>query len=1711
MSSQKDFDQLCDVYGITADYSDIWGERHRVPERTRRLLLQTLGVAASTPEAVQASLAAAAAAAWHRYLPPVIVTTEGEELIESPLTLPGKWTGESLHWSLIAEDGNRREGRLNLADIPPIERRELDGETFARFRLTLPAPHDPGYYRLRIGARADEDGLAASLVITAPRECYRPEALRDDARSWGIITQLHAVRSRRNWGIGDFTDLTRLVELAADAGAGTIGLTPLHSLFPDDPQRRDPYGPSSRVFWNILHLDVTAIPDFDESEEAAALIGSDGFQARLRALRASPLVDYTAVAHAKLEVLQRIYDHFRDQHLHARSQRGQAFERYRAEQGERLWRYAVFQVLRTHFGARGESTDWQEWPAPFRHPDSEAVHGFAAEHEEEIEFHCYLQWQSEQQIQAVGRRSFELGLAVGLYQDLAVGVDPDGADAWIDQGIHVRGVEVGAPPDEFSPGGQNWGLLPWNPLRLREAAYAPFIACVRHNMSAAGALRIDHVMGLERLFWIPQGVDAAAGGYVAYPFEEMLAIVALESQRNRCAVVGEDLGTVPEGMREALKARGVLGSRVLYFERDERGGFTPSAAYEALATASIGTHDLPPLAAFWRGTDLEIRRSLELYPDEEQYREAVVRRAADRSHLLLALEREGLLPEGLGVDPIAVSELTPELVQAVHLYLARSRSKLMLVQIEDAFGQTELVNLPGSGQAYPNWRRRLPLDLEEWAADADMGRLLTAVRAERGPAVRAPAHPPRGESESTPSRAQIPRATYRLQLHAGFTFADATALVPYLARLGISHCYFSPYTKARPGSTHGYDVVAHDRLNPELGSEADFERLCDALKAHQMGQIMDLVPNHVGVMGRENEKWLNVLECGPASPFSTYFDIDWAPLKPELHDKVLLPVLGDHYGNLLDRGELKLAYGNGAFSVEYYEHRFPVDPREYPLILAPGLERFKERVDSPIIPIFESLVSAFGNLPPRTERSEDAVTVRQRDKELHKQRLEELRAESPDLDWYIQECLREYNGSEDYPAQTRRLHELLEAQAYRLAYWRVAADEINYRRFFDINALAALRMENPAAFEAVHQLAFDLIAQGKLQGLRIDHPDGLYSPAEYFRRIQAGVMAIYGRSDPSEPTTRPLYLVAEKILVGDEQLPEHWPVYGTTGYDFAALGDGLLVDAANAEAMSKAYRAFVPDALPLAEQVYDAKKRVMRNLLSSELNVLSTELSRIAEADPHTRDYTLNALRNALTEIVACFPVYRSYVDQEAVSSRDWANINRAVADARRRSRAVDLSVFDFVREVLIERAAEGKGAEYRERVVHFAMRFQQYSSPVMAKGLEDTAYYRYHRLVSLNEVGGAPERFGLSVEAFHRANQRRLLTWPHSLLATSTHDSKRSEDVRARLDVLSEVPQEWQERVQRWTVINRRFKRQIEDQAYPDENTEYLLYQTLLGVWPLENPEGEALERFAERIRGYMVKAIKEAKVHTSWINPDEDYEAAVIQFVDCVLDPERNGYFMADFLPFEERIARLGLYNSLTLTLLKLTVPGVPDIYQGTELWEFSLVDPDNRRPVDFAHRASYLGDLEARFAHSEGLPERVAELFDNLADGRAKLYLIWRCLRLRREWPDLFELGEYLPLRVEGEGQDRLCAFARRHQQRMVMTIVPRLLAGPSPNGRPIDAPIWHETWVEVPAASLHNRLTGELLTAEETSGHHLLRASDLLQRFPVALLSQERDHA
>lgn len=956
-----------------------------------------------------------------------------------------------------------------------------------------------------------------------------------------------------------------------------------------------------------------------------------------------------------------------------------------------------------------------------------------------------------------------------------------------------------------------------------------------------------------------------------------------------------------------------------------------------------------------------------------------------------------------------------------------------------------------------------------------------------------------------------PLSTYRLQFNRDFTLDDAAALVPWLDALGVSHLYASPLLKARPGSAHGYDIVEHGRLNPELGGEAAFERLSEALRVRSMGLILDIVPNHMGVMGRDNPWWLDVLEHGLASPHAAYFDIDWNPLKDELRGKVLLPVLGDHYGNILDRGEIALVHhADGSFSAEYYEHRFPLDPREYPRLFAHREGELARRLgqDNPAATEFASLMTAFANLPARGAVAAAAREERARDSAIHKRRLAELRARHEAVAAYIDEVLGDYNGDGAGSGDPSLLHALLEAQAWRLAYWRVAADEINYRRFFDINDLAALAMEREEVFEATHGKILQLVADGRLQGLRIDHPDGLFDPAGYFARLQGAAAALVP-ADQQQTTGPGFYVIVEKILAVDEALPAHWPVHGTTGYDFARSAGGLFVDPSHAHEMDRIYRSFT-----FAENHYGAMERearntIMQDALASELAVLATELARIAEMDTHTRDFTRSALREAICAVVSCFPVYRTYVTAAGCPADDAARIESAVAEARRRAGLADDSLFDFLRDVLLARRAAGHGEHYRGRVIDFAMKFQQFTSPVAAKGVEDTTFYRYHRLVSLNEVGDAPDSFGTTVAQFHRDNAARRGRWPLALLAGSTHDAKRSLDVRMRIHALSGFPAEWESAVGRWSEINAAYKHEIEGRMAPSANDEYLFYQTLLGAWPDEDePGGESWAQFTERLQTYMLKAAREAKLRTEWETPDPDYEAALGRFVGGVLDATGNRRFLRDFVPLQRRAARVGRCNSLAFLALQYTAPGVPDLYQGDELWNFRLVDPDNRAPVDFDCRRALLEALERDCREDGTLPPDVAAEAAAAADGRLRLQLLRCCLALRRRWPEVFAAGSYTPLGVEGERSAHVCAFMRTDDRRNVLTVVPRLAGALPGDGLPLGEEAWGDTRIILPRGFpdgiLHHGCTGETPAAENGG----LRVADALRHMPVGILSATR---
>jgi (1->4)-alpha-D-glucan 1-alpha-D-glucosylmutase len=942
---------------------------------------------------------------------------------------------------------------------------------------------------------------------------------------------------------------------------------------------------------------------------------------------------------------------------------------------------------------------------------------------------------------------------------------------------------------------------------------------------------------------------------------------------------------------------------------------------------------------------------------------------------------------------------------------------------------------------------------------------------------------------------RIPTCTYRLQFNRDFTFARGREIVSYLHELGVSDAYASPYFQARANSLHGYDITDHNKLNEAIGSRAEYDAWISELHACGMGQVLDFVPNHMGIGEPQNLWWQDVLENGPSSTYASYFDIDWQPLKSDLHDKVLLPILGDQYGRVLERGELQVRFDAGVFTLHYHDHVLPIAPGTYRHILDIALENLAEYKEEPFYAELQSILTALEYLPKRTETDPEKIAERTREKEIIKRRLERRSQEAPQVQHAIDKALAEINGRPGDPRSFDRLNELLNAQAYRLAFWRVAAEEINYRRFFDVNDLAAIRMEVPEVFEATHRLLLDLVHVGAVTGLRIDHPDGLYLPRDYFQKVQQRCAEALGIPLPKDG--RAIYMVVEKILSGAEKLPDDWPVHGTTGYDFANDVTQLLVESTAEEAMTKVYRRFIGHSMHFGHLLYAKKRQVTRLALANDVAVLGSILDRLSEHNRWYRDFTLQSLSLAVRETIACFPVYRTYLAPgRPVSDADRQVIERAIAAAKRRNPGVEESVFNFLRDILLFRFPENLDEESRAEHRQFVLKFQQYTSPIAAKGVEDTVFYIFNRLAALNEVGGEPQQFGISVETFHQRNQDRHHDWPATLLATSTHDTKRSEDVRARMVAISEVPQLWRQSLQRWRTANRRWKKRIDEAEAPDANEEYLLYQTLLGMWPV-NTRGEAETtvepEFLERIQAYMTKALNEAKLNTSWIQPNEPWLGAVREFVAKVLEPSARNRFLPGFFPVVEEIARLGAINSLAQCLLKLTSPGVPDIYQGCEIWNFSLVDPDNRRPVDYKRRRGML---------QSAMQTKPDQLFQNWPDGRIKIFLTQRLLRFRNEHADLFRRGEYLPLRAQGPFAECAVSYARKLEDRWIVVIAPRLSAR---IGFPPIGPWWKDTVIDLPG-SLPLKGAHDLFTCHKIgSEDRRLKLAEVLSVLPFAVIT------
>ncbi len=935
---------------------------------------------------------------------------------------------------------------------------------------------------------------------------------------------------------------------------------------------------------------------------------------------------------------------------------------------------------------------------------------------------------------------------------------------------------------------------------------------------------------------------------------------------------------------------------------------------------------------------------------------------------------------------------------------------------------------------------------------------------------------------------KVPLATYRLQFNPAFGFRDAHEIVDYLSKLGITCLYASPIFKARKGSAHGYDIVDPNQLNPELGTGEGYEALVEAVHRKGMMWLQDIVPNHMA-FDAQNQTLIDVLENGPHSKYFRFFDVEWDHPYGGIKGRVLAPFLGRFFGECLESGEIHLRYGQEGFTIHYYDFKLPVRIESYPAILThllPALEKQLGSKDPHYIKFLGVLGVLYGL---RSGSSQKGSRGRYDQISFVKVLLWELYTGNAELRAFVDKSLRIFNGAPGAQGQKHLLEDLLREQLFRLSFWKVATEEINYRRFFIINELISLRMEDPQVFDHCHALIFRLVADGKITGLRVDHVDGLHDPTRYLHSIRAKAGDIY--------------TVVEKILAVDERLPTFWPVAGTTGYDFMNVLNGIFCDQKNEKAIDRIYARQAGFTSSYPELVADRKKFIAEKRMAGDVDNLAHLIKNISSRYRQGSDLTLLGLKSAIVLTLAHLPVYRTYFSPEGSRPEDRLYVKEAVTKAKAQNPEQVLEL-DFIEKLLLQETAQELNTRERNEWLRVVMKFQQLSGPLMAKGLEDTVLYIYNRLISLNEVGGCPDRFGVSLKAFHEFNKERARRHPHTMNATSTHDVKRGEDVRARLNVLSEIPHEWESAVRTWRKLNRKHKQQVNRVLVPKPNDEYFLYQTLVGAFPFV--EGDRRD-FVERIKAYMVKAVREAKMVTSWLKPDEAYENACLAFVEAILGVGEENLFMKSFLPFQRMVAAYGIWNSLSQVLLKIALPGVPDFYQGTELWDLHLVDPDNRRPVDFSVRQAILAEV------LRDAPEPLDSLSELLAartDGKIKCYVTCAALRARKRLKEVFQQGTYLPLRTGGEFKNHVVAFARRYRKSWAMVVAPRFLTRlVAPSEIPLGKATWHDTHLfgrqGMPQSWL-NVITGETLPASAK-----LLIGDVLQHFPAALLAGSRGQA
>ncbi|MGF1478738.1 MAG: malto-oligosyltrehalose synthase [Cyanophyceae cyanobacterium] len=927
---------------------------------------------------------------------------------------------------------------------------------------------------------------------------------------------------------------------------------------------------------------------------------------------------------------------------------------------------------------------------------------------------------------------------------------------------------------------------------------------------------------------------------------------------------------------------------------------------------------------------------------------------------------------------------------------------------------------------------------------------------------------------------RIPTATYRLQFHSGFNFEAAKNVVSYLAELGISDLYASPIFKAKAGSTHGYDVVDPTELNPELGSQKTFDELNSKLQHHDMGWLQDIVPNHMAY-NSQNKFLMDVLEHGTDSEYFDFFDIAWNQPYEDMQGRVLTPLLGNFYGESLENGEIQLSYDQDGLSVNYYDLKLPLKIETYAQFMTYNLGKLSKTLGREHTDFIKLLGILYltKNIPTETkgkERKDQATFV--------KGILWELYEQNEAVKDFINDNLETFNGRSGNPESFNLLDSLLSEQFYRLSFWKVGAEELNYRRFFTVNELISVKVEEARVFNVTHALIEKLVEDGKITGLRIDHIDGLYDPTRYLERLRNKV----GNT----------YVTVEKILELEEELPRYWSVQGTSGYDFLNYVNGVLCQIENEAEFDRIYQQFTGITTPYEELVIQKKALIEERNLAGDVDNLSILLKKIASQTREGKDFTQYGLKRALVEVLTLFPIYRTYITAQRVMQSDKQYISEAIARAKERDPLL-VKELSYIEKILLREFEETLSEPQKQEQLHFVMRLQQMTGPLMAKGVEDTLFYVYNRLISLNEVGGNPGQLGVTLAEFHEFNQFRNKYWQQSMSTTATHDTKRGEDGRSRLNVLSEIPEAWQQQLQHWREINQTQKIKRGKKLIPSANDEYFFYQTLIGSFPFEQDQ---FESFVGRLKDYIIKAVREAKVHTAWLRPDSEYEDGFLQFIDAVLNSESH-QFLSEFLPFQNKIASYGVFNSLSQVLLKYASPGVPDLYQGTELWDLSMVDPDNRRPVDYDQRQSFLKEIQQNIGSN--ILHLVYELLKAPEDGRVKLFLTYQILQTRKAYLNVFQRGGYEPLATQGQYAEHIIAFARSYEKRTIVAVVPRFFTNIIQPGELPVGDLWQDTQIGLPPYM--SSVWKNAITSQSIKTNGILSISEALQHFPLALLVSE----